>query len=286
MAARYQAQQIGEQQGFQRAINQMSSYGMGPMIGPMGQVMGPTMGPTMGPMVPMMVPMGAMMGPPMGGFGGPYQGSYGGSSAFGNPGWGSQRWGGQFPGQFGQQQIGGPTPPMGQVWATSGRGASGRPGNGRKLSKGKKGVLAAGSAGVEKSTSKSAKLKAKRNLKAAQAKRAEDASSLPVDHELLAGLAAINPDTANDAEVQDIPALDDGAENPPREGTGIAPVTAESLIAEVRNRYHGFDFPQDESWVRQQARWLALHGQPMLQRYRVAAAANGSSVLWEAFQEY
>ena len=276
MAARYQAQEMGQwmgremgqRQGYQQAYNEMRSFGMGPGMGPaMGQGMGPGMGPA----------MGGPFSSDMGGFGGPNRGPYGG---FGNQGWGSQGWGAQG---WGSQMP--PPPPMGQVLTPSGQGASrsaGRPGNGRKPfmgKKGDKGLLAPGSAGVEKSTSRSAKQKARRKLKA-QDKVANAASSGPTDPGLLAQMAGeVQTAPANDADMADAAAAAGEA--------GIAPVVvdAQSMIAQARANPAGFHFPEDLPRVEHLARSLERFGQDRLQQLFDVATRHNSSILYEAWRE-
>ena len=227
MAARYQAQQAGERLGYQQAYNEMRSLGMGPMMGPaMGPMMGPAMGPIMGP------PMGGQLLSPMGGFVSPYavpHGGFGSFGAMGNPGWATQAWVNQIPGQFGQGQGGFPALPMGQVVAASDdgtdHGASVRPSawgarrgsQGRRTQSGRsndkkevRNPLAATDTGIVKPVSKSAKNRAKRKAK----KQAQEALAGPADPELLSLLAEQPVPGTEDLELEDALPQAEAEENP------------------------------------------------------------------------
>lgn len=114
MDARFQAQQAGQWLGYQQAVDDIRSLGIGPIIGPaMGSIMGPA--------------ICSQFLSPISGFNSPYavpHGDFGSFDAMGNPGWAAQSWGNQDPSQFGQGQVGFPVLPMGQVVAAPDQGTS------------------------------------------------------------------------------------------------------------------------------------------------------------------
>ncbi|CAD6584857.1 MAG: hypothetical protein ASARMPREDX12_001778 [Alectoria sarmentosa] len=62
-------------------------------------------------------------------------------------------------------------------------------------------------------------------------------------------------------------------------------IDAQSLIEEVNDIPSGFQFPQDWVRVEHMARLLEEFGQDLLLELSECAAINGTSIIWEAFQQ-
>ena len=263
MTARFNAQQAGHQAGYQQACNDMLLSGLVPGMGP---------------------GVGSPVYGPFGGFVSPYAGQYGGYIGPIAPSWTYL-----VPGSFGQAHAGFPSPAYGQGtfgnayqptsnYAGYKQGAAEgheiqkkirRPRENRKArskgpSKDKKDILATKDAGIEKSTSRRAREKAKKQASEVKTKkREEEPPNKPLtgetDVELLhllaqqegEGAVNVSGDTVNDEQLEDVAVAQENVR------TDFSIIDARSLIDEAASNPSGFQITQDQARIEAMANSLA-----------------------------